>query len=105
MIEVECERCGGFFEAAESLAGGLTNSPAGGKATEVPGLRDEFFRVVQVGMAVLRKWKVRPIVACPWTVLFAVSSPTRLFSSVAESFPGERAHARGRSRALHYLTG
>jgi len=53
MIEVECERCGGFFEAADSLAGGLTNCPACGKATEVPGLRDKFFRVIQVGMAVV----------------------------------------------------
>jgi len=52
MIEVECGRCGRFFEAADSLAGGLTNCPACGKATGVPGLRDTFFRVVQVGMAV-----------------------------------------------------
>jgi len=52
MIEVECQRCGKFFEAADSLAGGLTNCPACGKATAVPGLRDKFFRVIQVGMAV-----------------------------------------------------
>ena len=53
MIEVECERCGKFFEAADSLAGGLTNCPACGKATEVPGLRDKFFRVIQVGTAIV----------------------------------------------------
>jgi len=52
MIEVECERCDKFFEAADSLAGGLTNCPACGKATAVPGLRDKFFRVIQVAMAV-----------------------------------------------------
>jgi hypothetical protein len=52
MIEVECQRCGRFFEAADSLAGGLTNCPACGKATAVPGLRDTYFRVIQVGMAV-----------------------------------------------------
>ena len=52
MVAVECERCGKFFEAADSLAGGLTNCPACGKATGVPGLRDGFFRVIQLGMAV-----------------------------------------------------
>ena len=63
MIEVECERCGQFFEAADSLAGGLTNCPACGKATEVPGLRDKFFRVIQVGMAVA--WAL--LTAIGWT--------------------------------------
>lgn len=52
MVEVECERCGKFFQVADSLAGGLTNCPACGKTTDVPGLRDVFFRVIQVGMAI-----------------------------------------------------
>ena len=63
MIEVECERCGKFFEAADSLAGGLTNCPACGRATEVPGLRDNFFRAIQVGMAVA--WAI--LTAIGWT--------------------------------------
>jgi len=64
MIEVECERCGRFFEAADSLAGGLTNCPACGKATAVPGLRDSLFRVAQVGMAVA--WAL--LTAIGWSV-------------------------------------
>lgn len=63
MIEVECECCGKFFEAADSLAGGLTNCPACGKATAVPGLRDRYFRAVQVGMAVA--WAV--LTAIGWS--------------------------------------
>ena len=64
MIEVECERCGRFFEAADALAGGLTNCPACGKATGVPGLRDRYFRAVQVGMAV--GWAL--LTAIGWSV-------------------------------------
>jgi hypothetical protein len=51
MVEVRCVHCGSFFEAADSLAGGLTNCPACGRATDVPGLRDRFFRAIQIGMA------------------------------------------------------
>ena len=53
MIDVDCAHCGRFFEAADSMAGGLTNCPACGKATEVPGLRDQYFRAMQVGTAVV----------------------------------------------------
>ena len=53
MVEVECERCGRFFEADDALAGGLTNCPGCGRAAGVPGLRDAWFRGIQVGMVVL----------------------------------------------------
>ncbi|MHC4448733.1 MAG: hypothetical protein ACYS0E_01150 [Planctomycetota bacterium] len=52
MISVDCEHCFKPFEVQDSLAGGLANCPACGKATAVPGLRDPWFRLVQAGMVV-----------------------------------------------------
>ena len=51
MIHVDCEQCGTPFEVADTLAGGLTNCPRCGKATPVPGLRDPYYRLFQIGMA------------------------------------------------------
>ncbi len=45
-IPVRCD-CGHQFEAASGLAGGLTNCPRCGRATEVPGLRDPLWRLWQ----------------------------------------------------------
>ncbi len=39
--------CGHDFEVADEIAGGITNCPHCGKAVEVPGLRDPFWRVLQ----------------------------------------------------------
>jgi hypothetical protein len=47
-VRVDCP-CSGSFEVPDSMAGGLANCPACGKATAVPGLRDPFFRALQVG--------------------------------------------------------
>ena len=52
MMHVDCEHCGQPFECADTLAGGLTNCPLCGKATPVPGLRDPYFRLIQIGMAI-----------------------------------------------------
>ena len=52
MIAVVCDHCGKSFEVADSLVGGLANCPACGKATPVEGLRDPWFRLIQVGTAV-----------------------------------------------------
>lgn len=56
VIGVDCQHCLKSFEAADSLAGGITNCPGCGKATPVPGLRDPLFRVMQVAM--LGGWAV-----------------------------------------------
>ena len=64
MIRVDCESCGEPFEAGDTLAGGLTNCPGCGQATRVPGLRDPFFRLVQIGMAI--GWVV--LTAVGWSV-------------------------------------
>jgi hypothetical protein len=47
-----------------------------------------FFGAAAVGATylTLRKWRVRQMVAAAWTVLFAVSTPIWLFSSVVDSF-------------------
>lgn len=51
-VPVRCT-CGHSWFAAKSLAGGLTNCPRCEKATTVPGLRDPFWRVLQLaGVAV-----------------------------------------------------
>ncbi len=39
--------CGHRWQAADDLAGGLTNCPRCGKATPIAGLRDPFWRVIQ----------------------------------------------------------
>jgi hypothetical protein len=44
--------CGHEFEAKDDLAGGIANCPRCGRAVEVPGLRDPFWRVLQ-GLAAL----------------------------------------------------
>lgn len=43
-------RCpqGHEFRVAKSLVGGITNCPQCGQATDVPGLNDPFWRVLQV---------------------------------------------------------
>jgi hypothetical protein len=51
-IEVDCP-CGASFPASDELAGGITNCPSCGKAVDVPGLRDPFWRVCQVGAAIV----------------------------------------------------
>jgi hypothetical protein len=51
MIHVDCEHCGNQFDVADTLAGGLANCTACGKATSVPGLRDPYYRLLQAVMA------------------------------------------------------
>ena len=46
-LEARCS-CGHLWFVAPELAGGLTNCPRCGKATQVKGLRDPFWRVLQV---------------------------------------------------------
>ncbi|MCA8957533.1 MAG: hypothetical protein KDC87_15775 [Planctomycetes bacterium] len=46
-VPVDCA-CGHRFSVPESLVGGLAQCPECGKATEVPGLRDPLWRVLQV---------------------------------------------------------
>ena len=46
-IPCECPHCGNGFEAARSLAGGITNCPRCGKAVQVEGLRDWMWRILQ----------------------------------------------------------
>lgn len=53
MHPVTCEHCAHFFEVEESLVGGITNCPSCGKATDIPGLNDPWFRVAQLVMAVV----------------------------------------------------
>ena len=62
MIHVDCEHCGKPFEVPGTLAGGLTNCPACEKATPVPGLRDPYFRLIQIGMAIGSAL----LIACGW---------------------------------------
>ena len=52
LIRVDCEHCGEVFQAADTMAGGMTNCPRCNKATTVSGLRDGWFRLVQAGMLV-----------------------------------------------------
>ena len=51
--EVHCGRCGATFTVDERIAGGVTNCPRCGKATNVPGLRDPLWRLVQFGIVSL----------------------------------------------------
>jgi len=53
--------CGHRFDAGDELAGGVTNCPQCGRAVEVPGLRDPFWRVLQAAGAVV--WAVATAVA------------------------------------------
>ncbi len=46
-IEVRCD-CGRSFEVPDSLAGGIANCPGCGRAADVPGLRDPFWRALLV---------------------------------------------------------
>ena len=46
-IRVRCPQ-GHTFDADAQLAGGITNCPRCGQATSVPGLKDPFWRVLQV---------------------------------------------------------
>ncbi len=46
-VPVRCS-CGHFFTVEAHLTGGYVNCPGCGKATPVPGLRDPFWRAVQV---------------------------------------------------------
>ena len=46
---VHCEHCGQMFEVAATLVGGITNCPECGKATQVTGLRDPLWRILQIG--------------------------------------------------------
>jgi hypothetical protein len=50
-IHVLCE-CGQPNEVAPELAGGIVNCSGCGRAVAVPGLRDPFWRVLQVGAAI-----------------------------------------------------
>ena len=38
LIRVDCEHCGEVFQAADTMAGGMTNCPRCNKATTVSGL-------------------------------------------------------------------
>lgn len=44
----ECGSCGNAFEADRGQAGGIVSCPRCGKAVEVPGLRDPFWRLLQI---------------------------------------------------------
>jgi hypothetical protein len=45
--------CGATFPVRGDQVGGIVNCPSCGKAVEVPGLHDPFWRLVQVGAAIL----------------------------------------------------
>ena len=45
--------CGHWWFVGKDLVGGLTNCPRCGKATQVEGLRDGFWRLLQVGAALV----------------------------------------------------
>ncbi len=51
-FEVECH-CLRNFPVRDEFAGGIVNCPHCGKAVEVPGLRDPYWRVLQIGAAIL----------------------------------------------------
>ena len=51
-ILVDCD-CGQFFEAPDTMAGGLANCPSCGKATAVPGLRDPLWRLWQIATVIV----------------------------------------------------
>ncbi len=51
-FEIEC-KCLRSFPVRDEFAGGIVNCPHCGKATQVPGLRDPFWRMLQVGAALL----------------------------------------------------
>ncbi len=53
MIHVDCQHCGNQFDVADTLAGGLTNCPACGKATSVAGLHDPYYRLLQVALTLV----------------------------------------------------
>lgn len=46
---VDCEHCRSSFEVDPKLAGGMTNCERCGKATQVAGLRDPLWRLLQAG--------------------------------------------------------
>ena len=52
MTEAACEHCGEIFFAADNLAGGITNCPRCGRAVDVPGLRDAWWRALQALAAI-----------------------------------------------------
>jgi len=52
MIHVDCDQCGMPSEVPDTLAGGLANCPHCGKVTPVRGLRDPYYRLLQLGMAI-----------------------------------------------------
>jgi hypothetical protein len=49
-IDVRCSSCSNFFVVGSGLGGALTNCPKCGRATEVPGLRDPLWRLIQLGI-------------------------------------------------------
>ncbi len=49
-IDVRCSSCANFFVVGPSRAGGLINCPKCGRATEVPGLRDPLWRLIQLAI-------------------------------------------------------
>ena len=48
-IFTSCEHCAERFEAPGRSAGGLTNCPSCGKATTVPGGRDDLWTLIVAG--------------------------------------------------------
>jgi hypothetical protein len=50
-VEAFCE-CGHLNEAPDTLAGGIINCAACGRATQVPGLRDHYWTALKVAAAV-----------------------------------------------------
>ncbi len=64
------------WQVAEELVGGLTNCPRCGKATQIEGLRDPFWRVIQVGAVVVWVLAVAAIYAqggLGWAVIGGVA--------------------------------
>lgn len=49
----QCDHCGHRFEVADDLAGGITNCPDCGKATEVQGSHDPLWRMAKIGGVLL----------------------------------------------------
>ena len=49
-IDVRCTSCSNLFVVGSELGGALTNCPKCGRATEVPGLRDPLWRLIQLSI-------------------------------------------------------
>jgi len=52
-VEFACDHCGADCRAPAAATGGIVNCPTCGRATEVPGLRDPFWRLLKLGAILL----------------------------------------------------